>query len=264
MMETVQMTEEQVYLFDLQGFIVLKSVVPLKTIASANKVLEKLEQLSPDEWPHPLFPGGNLSQANIYIGNILEADQCIVSFIDIPEILGVIERISGGPYRLNHTFAICRWEDGYTDVHLGGSPLRHNLQFRCENGIFFSTHTTAAVPLLPCGPEDGCFAAMPASHKSNFPRPWGKHPDENPALVPVVAEPGDAIVFTEALTHGSMVNHSGRRRRTLYFGYTIGWMTIFGGDGMQFTDKLRDWLSDDQFELISVKSADGQVLDPSV
>jgi len=73
-----------------------------------------------------------------------------------------------------------------------------------------STLTKAVFPLFDCDAEEGCFAVVPGAHKSNFPRPWGNHPDENPSLVAVPARAGDAIIFTEALAHGSMVCVSGK------------------------------------------------------
>ncbi|MEM7132248.1 MAG: phytanoyl-CoA dioxygenase family protein [Chloroflexota bacterium] len=79
--------------------------------------------------------------------------------------------------------------------------------------------------MLDCEAEDGCFAEIPSAHKSNFPKPWGKHPDENPVLTAVPAKAGDAIIFTEALTHGSTVNTSHRPNRAYsHYCYSIGYM----------------------------------------
>ena len=88
--------------------------------------------------------------------------------------------------------------------------------------------------------EDGCFAVIPGSHKANFVRPFGNHPDENPGLTPLDAQPGDCIIFTEALTHGSMVNTSEKTRRTLYFCYSVGYMPDWSKFGLQFTEEFLD------------------------
>ena len=116
-----------------------------------------------------------------------------------------------------------------------------------------STLTKAVFPLLDCGVEDGCFAVIPGSHKSNFPKPWGNHPEENPALVPIPAEAGDAIIFTEALTHGSTVNYSCQPRRTLYYCYSIGYMPDWGGQGLVFSDHVMEGLTEAQQEVIRLK-----------
>lgn len=57
------MKDEQIYLFDLQGYIVLKGVVPADVLAAAAF--------------RPL--------------------------IDLPDVVDVVSTVTGGPYRLNHT-----------------------------------------------------------------------------------------------------------------------------------------------------------------
>ena len=79
---------------------------------------------------------------------------------------------------------------------------------------------------------------IPGSHKANFVSPFGLHPDENPSLVPIEAEPGDCIVFTEAMRHGSYVNTSKKPRRTIYFCYSVGYMPDWSKFGLQFSDRF--------------------------
>ena len=107
--------------------------------------------------------------------------------------------------------------------------------------------------MLDCDVEDGCFAVIPGAHKSNFPRPWGNHPNENPTLIPIPAQAGDAIIFTEALTHGSVVNVSGRPRRTVYYCYSTGYMPDWGGQGLRFSDHVMENLTEAQREIIRLK-----------
>ena len=116
-----------------------------------------------------------------------------------------------------------------------------------------STLTKAVFPMLDCDVEDGCFAVIPGAHKSNFPKPWGQHPDENPVLTPVPVRAGDAIIFTEALTHGSTVNTSDKPRRTLYFCYSIGYMPDWGGQGLHFSERIGQMLSEEQMETVRLK-----------
>jgi hypothetical protein len=251
-MNITAMTDEQVYLFDLNGYIVLKNVVDPNWIDAANRELDRLESMHPDDYPDPLVLGDPKTDSNLYISNILEAGPALVPFVDVPEVLGVIQRVTGGGYRLNHTYVIYRWGDGHTTLHGGGTPMRSNCQYRCENGDMFSPLTKAVFPMLPCGPEDGCFAAIAGSHKSNFARPWGKHPEENPPLRPILAEPGDAIVFTEGLAHGSTVNVSGNPRRTLYYCYSVNWMPDWGSQGLHYSDRISELLTNKQMDLLAL------------
>ena len=247
------MTEQQKYLFDLQGYVVLKNVVPPKVVEACNRVLDLFENMPPEEFPPPLVLGTPKTKEELYISNILESDPAFIPLIDIPEVLSIIEGVTGGPYRLNHTYTIYRWKDGYTQMHMHGTPIISKCQYHCRNGQMVSTLTKAVFPMIDCDINDGCFAVIPGAHKSNFPRPWGNHPDENPVLTPIPAKVGDAIIFTEALTHGSVMNISGRRRRTVYYCYSIGYMPDWGGQGLVFSDRIMDGLREVQQEIIRLK-----------
>ena len=165
------MNDEQKYLFDLQGYLVLNSVVPAPVIAACNEVLDRLEPMAPEDFPDPLVLGSEKTEENLYISNILEADPAFAPLIDLPQVLEVVEAVTGGPYRLNHTYTIYRWGGGYTRMHMHGTPIIPKCQYHCRNGQMVSTLTKAVFPLIDCAAEDGCFAVIPGAHKSNFPRP---------------------------------------------------------------------------------------------
>ena len=247
------MNEEQKYLFDLQGYLVLEGVLSSTAVDACNKELDRLEKMESDDYPAPLLLGQKKTKENLYISNILEAGPAFVPLIDLPEILDIVETVTGGPYRLNHTYTIYRWGGGYTRLHMHGTPIIPKCQYHCRNGQMISTLTKVVFPLIDCAEEDGCFAAIPGAHKSNFPRPWGVEPGENPPLTPIPARAGDAIIFTEALTHGSTINTSGRPRRTLYYCYSTGYMPDWGSQGLAFSDQIGEQLSDAQREILRLK-----------
>ncbi|GDY12043.1 hypothetical protein LBMAG53_09210 [Planctomycetota bacterium] len=249
------LSDEQRYLFDLQGFLILRQVVPAAQIKRANLAMERLEALSDAEFPPRVVLGSPRTAANLYISNLLESGAEFDDFIDVPAVLGVIRGVIGTQFRLNHAYSITRHETGFTGLHMGGTPLVPQAPYAVLGGSIYSPLTKAVFPLLPCRSEDGCFAAIPGSHKSSFRRPWGDHPQQNPALVPVIADPGDAIVFSEAMTHGSMVNTSGRLRRTLYFCYSQAWTTDWTSQGLRFSNELLARLVPDRRALLAL--ADG-------
>jgi hypothetical protein len=247
------MTDEQKYLFDLRGYLVLDQVVPAAVLAACNQALTGFEKQEPETYPPPLCLGQDRTDENLYISNILEGDPAFRPLIDLPVVTDVIETVSGSTYRLNHTYTIYRWGGGYTGLHMHGTPIIDKCQYRCESGQIVSTLTKAVFPMLDASAEDGCFAAIPGSHKSNFEKPWGRHPDENPALIPIRAKAGDCIIFTEAMTHGSLTNTSGNPRRTVYFCYSVGWMPDWGGQHLTFSNHVNDGLTERQQEIIRLK-----------
>ena len=99
------MDAQQQYLFDLQGYIVLRDVVPSAVVAACNQVLDRFETMDEADYLPPLCLGDQRTQQNLYISNILEGDQVFRSLIDIPAVLDVVATVTGGPYRLNHTYA---------------------------------------------------------------------------------------------------------------------------------------------------------------
>ena len=247
------MDAEQKYLFDLKGYLVLEDVVPPAYVEACNRALDRYETMDSDAYPSPLCLGQERTPDNLYISNILEGDPAFESLVDLPSVLDVIAEVTGGSYRLNHTYAIYRWLGGYTRLHMHGTPIIPKCQYHCRNGQMVSTLTKVVFPMLDCAAEDGCFAVIPGAHKSNFSKPWGNEPMDNPPLRAVPAQAGDAIIFTEALTHGSMVCASGKPRRTLYYCYSTGYMPDWGGQGLHFSEAIYEQLNASRSEVLRLK-----------
>ena len=247
------MNDTEKYLFDLNGYVVLEDAVSAELVVGCNAVLDSFEDMAPVDYPPPLAMGDERTEGNLYISNILEGNEIFTRLMDLPPVLDVIETVTGNPYRLNHTYTIYRWGSGYTGLHMHGTPVNPKCSYRCHSGQMVSTLTKAVFPMLDCGLDDGCFAVVPGTHKANFPMPFGHHPDDHPNLTPVLAKAGDAIVFTEALTHGSLVNTSGQPRRTLYYCYSVGWMPDWGGQNLHYSDDLPPRLNASRRELIALK-----------
>lgn len=246
------MDSAQRYWFDVQGYLVVKNVLPATLVSEFNRVLDRYEGMDPADFPPPLALGRERDANSLYLSNVVEADPALHALIDPPAILPIIREVSLGLFRLNHTYALYHWGGAYTRPHMAGTPLHPKATYNCKNGQIFSLLTKAVYPLLNHTIEDGCFAAIPGSHKAEFPVPTDQAALER-GLVPIPAEPGDAIVFTEALTHGSCVNRSGRPRRTAYFCYSVGYMPDWTKYKLHFSDELYTRVSDAQREVLRLK-----------
>jgi ectoine hydroxylase-related dioxygenase (phytanoyl-CoA dioxygenase family) len=232
---------------------VLPNVLPPAVVADVNRVLDRIEQTPEAQYPPAVTLSKPRSPEELYVSNVVEADPTLHQLIDVEPVVDVVREVSLNLFRLNHTYAIYRWQKGYTYLHMGSVPLHPKATYMCQNGQIFSLLTKAVFPMLNHDEADGCFAVVPGSHKAAFKRPWGDHPDENPALMAVPAQPGDAVIFTEALTHGSTVNRSGRPRRTVYFCYSVGYMPDWGKLGLNFSDGLMDAVTPNQREILRLK-----------
>ena len=103
-----------------------------------------------------------------------------------------------------------------------GSYHVHDDQPRCSGLI------TVALELMPVPPGCGGFACIEGSHKANFDMPaeWRSlaapqgSEITHPFARAVPADAGSAIVFTEALAHGTFEWTGPTERRTLFLKYT--------------------------------------------
>ena len=84
--------------------------------------------------------------------------------------------------------------------------------------------------LCDVGPADGGFCALPGSHKSSFGCPDSFKPltDPGPPIASVPLRAGSAVLFTEALTHGTLPWTAEHERRALFYRYTPGHMAFVG------------------------------------
>jgi ectoine hydroxylase-related dioxygenase (phytanoyl-CoA dioxygenase family) len=112
-------------------------------------------------------------------------------------------------------------------LHGGGTTddLTHFYQF--HNGKMRCGLSVVSWILTDCGPGDGGFACIPGSHKSNYPTPRGVALlDRNIGVVrQVEAKAGSAVIFTEALTHGTMPWAAEHQRRSILYKYAPGPLT---------------------------------------
>ena len=95
--------------------------------------------------------------------------------------------------------------------------------------------TKVVFPLLNNTLQDGGFSVIKGSHKSNFKRPFNNNPKKNHLLEYIDAKPGDAILFTESLAHGSGVNKTNRTRRILSYCYSVKYMPDWKKFGLSFS-----------------------------
>lgn len=247
------MDDAQRYMFDLQGYAVIKNVLPSAQVARLKEILDELERRPAAKLPPHVVESKPRTEKMLYISNIIEAAPEFHALIDVPEVIDVVREVSLGLFRLNHTYAIYHWKDAMSSLHMAGTPIHPKASYTAKNGQIFSLLTKAVFPIANHSVEDGCFAIVPGSHKSDFPRPFSDDPHSHPGLVPVPAEPGDAIVFTEATTHGSYKNVSGRCRQSLFYCYSVGYMPDWTKLGLSFSDDLYKQVSKSQSEILRLK-----------
>lgn len=208
------MTEHEQYLFDLQGYLVVPNALPQEQVGALNAVLDrKIEaEVAPDAHTHRFFP-------------LLEWGGPYLDLIDNPRILPYLEAILGVEIRLDHEYLdIIRSGKGPigTTLHGGATPYDPLYSYHYENGRMRNGLVVAAYNLMDVNPGEGGFGCVPGSHKSNrpFPEEWRELADDRGIVTRVTGPAGTCILFTEALTHGTLPWTANHERRTVFYKYS--------------------------------------------
>jgi hypothetical protein len=229
------MTPEEKYLFDLQGYLVVRGALSADLLGRLNRTIDHLESLGDEEVEKLGVPRSYVKEDNAYAqtggqpeSGLGDYSCCALSYggafeelIDLAAILPYMEEMIGEPCRLDAVSLLSRHGRGAFRFHHGYAELLPYSEYVFQDGGFKCVSAKISYALTEVGVEDGCFAVIPGSHKSNFTNPLvGLVPDPaQPLVEPLPCGAGDAVIFSEDLSHGAVENHSGRVRRTLFYSY---------------------------------------------
>jgi ectoine hydroxylase len=158
-----------------------------------------------------------------------------VDLLDHPETIPFVAEVLGDNIHCYHC---------HLDVHPGGEVPRDVWMWHQDGGIINRDLETAPRPRLAVkvaffltdvsAPGHGNLVVLPGSHRSNRLR----RTREDPAgAVPVLASPGDAVVFDRRLWHRRSPNLGEHTRRVLFLAYTYRW--IRPRDDLEIPDRIR-------------------------
>lgn len=214
------MNDQERYLFDLQGYLAVPNALSQAEVTTLNAIMD--EQIAREVPPE--------ATTFRFFGDLLAWGPAYQSLIDHPRVLPYLEALLGPHFRMDHDYAdIIRAGKGPigTRLHGGAVPQHPAFYYRCHNGEMRNGLLVVAYNLKDVNPGDGGFGCVPGSHKSNFPFPneWRELETMQPFMQAVTGPAGTAIIFTEALTHGTLP-WRGAERRTVFYKYspsTLSW-----------------------------------------
>ena len=221
-----RMSEEQRYLFDTFGYLVIPDALSADQVAELRATLRQ-----PTEQFDPIAQAeGPLHWAKVWR-----------DVLDLPTLTPILEEIIGNhatrerrtgtgqpitpTFRLDHINVHTNVEQGFAGGTLhGGWKGTGGTQFSSyHDGRFYNGLVSVSFELFDTHPNNGGFGCIPGSHKSNLrlPDAWRDLARQVPACVTrVPAKPGEAIVFTEALTHGTLPWTSRANRQTVFYKFS--------------------------------------------
>lgn len=232
------MNDHERYMFDLQGYLAVPGALSPEMIARLNSVLdEHIAAECPTDMQTHRFE------------NLLDWSKEYRDLIDNPAITPYLANLLGDQFRLDHVYIdVIRSGKGPigTNLHGGGAPYSPTFYYRFHNGMMYNGLSVVAYNLKDVGPMDGGFGCVPGSHKSNFkfPEEWKAMDEPGPFVERVTGPAGTAILFTEALTHGTLPWNGADERRTIFFKYSphsLSWSASYldPNDYADLTDSQR-------------------------
>ena len=208
------MDDEERYLFDLHGYLTVPDALSADAVVELNDAIDELveREMGRDETTHRWT-------------NLLPRSRVFRNLIDNPPVLPFLEELLGPRLRLDHEYIdVIRSGLGPIGarLHGGATPFNPALYYWSGDGGLHSGLLVAAYNLKDVGPEDGGFGCVPGSHKAAFPFPenWKDLSNPQPCVGTVTGPAGTAIIFTEALTHGTLPWRGSHERRTVFFKYS--------------------------------------------
>ena len=230
------MDDEERYFFDLNGYLVVENALSSEEVAACNEAIDRnVDRIR--ERPEEQSLSGKSStlkgqQGRGDLGGMLTWPkpwcQPFRDLLAHRNIVPYLNELLREGFRLDHVYGIImrKGTEGHV-LHGGGTTddLTHFYQF--HNGRMRCGLTVVAWMFTDCGPGDGGFSCIPGSHKSNYPTPRGVALlDRDIGVVrQVEAKAGSAVIFTEALTHGTMPWKAEHQRRSILYKYSPGPLT---------------------------------------
>jgi hypothetical protein len=235
------------YLFDLQGFVILRGVLDRSLVDAANELVDRIPRTIPrNGWYGRVHREDHPEHRGISYQQIYELGEPFEKMIDHPHYINYVMRFvgghdtfdrHGGPIFIDENFYNLRGPGEAIPIHAGGHDHCRKMGFDYHNGRFNCGQINVLFAFNDIRPGDGATMVIPGSHKSNIKHPaladpnwfkqWGEEGgaslDGVPGAIEVHLNAGDAVMFVDALCHGSAKRVNPGLRRTAVYRYGSAW-----------------------------------------
>ena len=222
--------EERDYLFDLNGYRIIQNALTPDQLARVNAFVDAhpIESVNPGDWVGDVECHTYGSKDGLNFQNIIEGGDVFEELIDNPTWLPQVRRyIENGAHKLaiEENFLNVRRSGGFIPIHAGGANIRFTGLFQWQTGAWAVGQINVLMALTDVGPGDGATTVAPGSHKSQFLHPnmdWnaGVGGDRAIGMREVHLKAGQALMFTDGITHGSTPRTNPGERRVLIYRYS--------------------------------------------
>ena len=202
------MTEEQKYLFDLNGFLVVPGVL---TDDECQRLREFVVTLNdePDALPdHARYASIDPDPVTLHLVSGPSSE-----LLDDPVLVDILDEIVVGekadgfrspdahPFRFESTWCTIKAAGECGVPPHGGPSVDPLFHYLCQNQKIYAGMLRVVWELNPVGPEDEGTTFAPGSHKANFKAPAHLLEHGSPIMKSYTCPQGSIVIFTEAVTH---------------------------------------------------------------
>ena len=229
------MTEDQKYLFDINGYIVVRDALSADDIALANAAIDRhVGEIRERVGELSLAGGSEVLRGSTGRGDLDGAlsweEPYGRPFRDMlvnRTVVPYLDELLGPGFRLDHNLGILTMRKGAEGHVLHGSSgpgFDRHQYYIVRNGRMHNGLTVVAYQLTDVNPGDGGLCVVPGSHKGNFPCPEALRRGEayGEFVKQITCKAGDCIIFTEAVTHGTLPWTADHQRRTALLRFSPG------------------------------------------
>ena len=262
------LTDMERYLFDLNGYIVIRNALSRQEVSDCDLILDTLQNCKAGEWFGHVH-GHNFTGAHegLNLQQIYESGPAFQRLIDHPSWISKVTHFIGtdepnfdshhGPVFIDENFANIREKGQAIGLHSGGDKRVTRCQFRYHNGQFHCGQVNILIAFRDIGPGDGATMLIPGSHKSNIPHPEYDQAaisdtptsvDGVTGAIEVHMKAGDALLFVDAIMHGSAARVNEGQRRIAVYRYGPSWG--FFRHEYRPSEQLMRQLSDEQKQIV--------------
>lgn len=226
------------YLFDLNGYLIIKNALSDAELADCNATLDEVQDFVGSDWHGQIYLHNDPTrQEGLLLQQMYEAGPTWERMIDHPNWFDKAVHFIGsddpenfdghhGPAFIDECFASIRGPGQALRLHSGGHVGTIRTQYRFHAGKFHCGQVNVLFALNDIGPGDGATMVIPGSHKSNLRHPQTVAVDKRDeassvdgiaGAIEVHLKAGDALMFVDAIMHGSARRvNPGQRRMTVY------------------------------------------------
>ncbi|MEM7531791.1 MAG: phytanoyl-CoA dioxygenase family protein [Chloroflexota bacterium] len=210
------MTPEEKFIFDLDGYIVIKNVLTAEEVARMNG--EADEAFPVQEGEDTIFRRTS---------HVSQWGPSFHALMDHPKVMPYLVELLGPKVRVDHDYCIFMNKGGRAGrLHGGETDNAPDHWYKYRDGLIRNGLTVATFFLSHADEGDGGFGCIPGSHKSNFldniPNDVRYYERDAHYVRQPAVEAGDVLIFTEALVHGTLPWTATHERRALLYKYSPG------------------------------------------